>query len=159
MRRPLKSALASTIVLALATASLPASAKDPIQVTLDRAKVMRISAPADAVILGNPSIADATIFDRQTIVITGRMAGITNLVILDAKGQPIVDEVINVEKAQAGIVVVQRGSNRYSYFCTPTCGPAVEPGDANAHFTDGVSQVTARNGLSATMTGAAAAPQ
>ncbi|MBP0651082.1 pilus assembly protein N-terminal domain-containing protein, partial [Mycobacterium tuberculosis] len=48
--------------------SAPALAKDPIVVTMDRAKVMRIPAPADTVIIGNPAIADVSIHDRQTLV-------------------------------------------------------------------------------------------
>ena len=33
--------------------------------------------------------ADALIHDRQTLIITGRAVGLTNLVILDGKGEPM----------------------------------------------------------------------
>jgi hypothetical protein len=142
----------STLFLGLASFVLVATvgtglAKDPISVTIDRAKVMRISAPAATVVIGNPAIADASIQDRRTLVITGKTTGITNLVILDARGELVADEVINVEKPQAGYVTVQRGANRYTYSCTPNCNVAMEPGDAADYFGQANSQMTTRNGF------------
>lgn len=135
------------LVAALAAACGPAAAKDPISVVIDRAKVMRISAPAATVVIGNPAIADASMQDRQTLVITGKTSGITNLVILDAKGQLIADELVNVEKPQTGYVTVQRGASRYTYSCTPHCNAAIEPGDAGDYFGAAQSQTQARIGF------------
>jgi len=122
----------------------PAVAKDPIAVTVDIAKVMRVSAPAATVVLGNPAIADATMQDRQTLVITGKVAGITNLVVLDAKGQLIADEMIHVVKPQNGYVTVQRGPQRYSYACTPHCNAMVDPGDEKTYFETSETQLRKR---------------
>ena len=136
------------VVLLVAAATLGAAeAKDPISVIVDRAKVMRISAPAATVVIGNPAIADATVQDRQTLVITGKVSGITNLVVLDAKGQLIADELVNVEKPQTGYVTVQRGANRYTYSCTPHCNTALEPGDSPDHFGSAQSQNAARTAM------------
>lgn len=144
-------ALATVAVLAGSVSGVVA--KDPIAVMIDRAKVMRISAPAATVVIGNPSIADAAIQDRQTLVITGKIAGITNLVILDAKGELIADELINVEKADRGMVTVQRGASRYTYACTPSCNVALEPGDNPEFFGQASSQLTGRNGFVASSVG------
>ena len=122
----------------------PAAAKDPIPVIVDIAKVMRISAPAATVVLGNPGIADATMQDRQTLVITGKVAGITNLVVLDAKGQLIADEVIHVVKPQSGYVTVHRGAVRFSYACTPHCNATIEPGDEKDYFDNSEKQLNKR---------------
>jgi hypothetical protein len=133
------------ISIALVTACAgPVAAKDPIPVTVDIAKVMRISAPATTVVLGNPGIADATMQDRQTLVITGKIAGITNLVVLDAKGQLIADEMIHVVKPQSGYVTVQRGGLRYSYACTPHCNAIIEPGDEKEYFDNSEKQLNKR---------------
>lgn len=148
-----------TILRALATVAVLAgsvsgvTAKDPIAVMIDRAKVMRISAPAATVVIGNPAIADATVQDRQTLVITGKITGVTNLVILDAKGELIADELINVEKADRGMVTVQRGASRYTYACTPNCNVALEPGDATEYFSQASSQMAGRGGFVAQSTG------
>ena len=141
-------AVAAALAVAAGLAS-PASAKDAIAVTMDRAKVMRISTPADTVIVGNPGIADAVILDRQTLVITGRMVGITNLVVLDRNGQPVADEVVKVEKVQEDLVTVQRGALRNSYYCTPHCAAMIEVGDAPEAFDKALAQINQRNSLGA----------
>ena len=142
-----QSLLALLALLALGRAADAGEGKDPITVMIDRAKVMRISAPAATVVVGNPAIADASIQDRQTIVLTGKIVGITNLVILDAKGQLIADELINVEKPDRGYVTVQRGGSRFTYSCTPSCNNALEPGDVNEYFTQANTQMTTRSGM------------
>lgn len=131
-------------VCALATA---VEAKDPISVTIDRAMVMRLPAPADTVIIGNPGIADATIHDRMTLILTGKIVGMTNLVILDSKGNPIADEVLSVKKMHEGLVSVQRGANRSSYSCTPDCNTMFEVGDAPSSFSQAAGQIGQRNAL------------
>lgn len=145
---PSRSALTAGLALAaLLAAATTAFAKDPISVTIDRAKVMRISAPAATVVIGNPAIADAAVQDRQTLVITGKASGITNLVVLDAKGELIADEILNVEKPTVGYVTVQRGGSRYTYSCTPNCNAAIEPGDANEYFGLANTQIHTRTGF------------
>src|SRR5882757_9835920 len=80
---------------AVVATAIPAFA-DTITVAVDRAKVMRMSRPADVVIVGNPSIADATVQDNQTLIITGKSFGSTNLIVLDAAGQSIAESVVTV---------------------------------------------------------------
>jgi hypothetical protein len=137
--------IAPLLIAASIVASAAVAAKEPLTVVMDRAKIMKISAPAATVIVGNPAIADALIHDRQTLIITGRAVGLTNLVILDAKGEPIADEVIVVQKIQDGLVTVQRGGNRSSYSCTPHCANMMEVGDAPAVFDQTVTQLKQRN--------------
>ncbi|NLH79792.1 MAG: pilus assembly protein [Phyllobacteriaceae bacterium] len=149
----MRASLRLLALLAVTTAvSSVAEAKDPISVMIDRAKVMRISAPAATVVIGNPAIADASIQDRQTLVITGKVTGITNLVILDAKGELIADELINVEKADRGTVTVQRGVNRYTYACTPNCDVSLVPGDTGDYFSQASSQLSGRNAFATSAT-------
>lgn len=152
----MRASLRLLALLAVVTASSSlAEAKDPISVMIDRAKVMRISAPAATVVIGNPAIADASIQDRQTLVITGKVTGITNLVILDAKGELVADELINVEKPDRGTVTVQRGVNRYTYACTPNCDVSLQPGDTADYFTQASSQLSGRNAFATSATGGA----
>ena len=55
-------------------------------VIVDQAKIFRVSRPAATIIIGNPAIVDATVEDDQTLVLTGRAFGVTNLIVLDSKG-------------------------------------------------------------------------
>ncbi len=123
------------------------ASKEPVVVTVDRAKIFRISRPARTVIVGNPSIADATIEDERTLVLTGRSFGVTNLIILDDKGDLIVDHTIVVRSHEANTVRIYRRSSRETYACAPVCEPTLTIGDNQETFTYANEQIRARNAL------------
>jgi Flp pilus assembly secretin CpaC len=140
--------LAAGLTLAGGFAGGAAFAQEPIFVTVDQARVMQISRPADTVIIGNPAIADAVIRDSQTLVITGRSYGTTNLIVLDTDGQPIADELLTVQAADDYLVTVYVGGKRATYSCTPACQPTIAVGDDLEVFDARVGQVTGAAGLS-----------
>jgi len=119
------------LVLALATPGFAADSA-PIDVKVNMARVLRMSAPAATVIVGNPGIADVTIQDPQTLILTGKSYGQTNLIVLDAYGEPIADTLIDVVQMQAGVTTVYQGQLRTTLSCAPVCQPTVMLGDDNA---------------------------
>ncbi|MBA5776236.1 pilus assembly protein N-terminal domain-containing protein [Stappia sp. F7233] len=146
---------AAFAVLAFACA-LPAAAEDGgVVVMTDRAKVFRIDKPADTVIVGNPAIADVTMHDRNTVVVTGKVFGTTNLVILDRNAEPIIDEVIIVRPSDTGLVTVQRNVARFSYSCSPVCEPTLRVGDQKDTFELTTQQVESRNKMAEAQAGVA----
>ena len=136
-----KFALALALLLALPAIAAPALAEDdaPITVNVNMARVLRINAPAATVIVGNPAVADVTIQDPQTLVLTGKSFGQTNLIVLDGAGNPVADTLIEVVQLQAGTVTVYEGSARTSLACAPVCQPTIMLGD-QVEFTS--TQVT-----------------
>ncbi len=126
----------------------PASAAGdtPMLVTVDQATVIRLSAPANTIVVGNPAIADATIVDASTLVITGRSFGTTNLIVLDAAGNVLTDELVTVQAA-TGQVVVYRRSLRQTYSCTPVCAPTLNVGDGDPAFQTTTEQILARQAI------------
>lgn len=122
--------------------------QDAVVVTVDRAKVFRMSSPAKTVIIGNPSIADATVEDEVTLVLTGRSFGVTNLIVLNHAGDPIVDETIVVKGHEANTVRIYRRDERETMACAPVCEPTLTIGDNNMRFEFAQEQITARNALS-----------
>jgi Flp pilus assembly secretin CpaC len=114
-----------------------AETTDPISVEVNMARILRISAPAATVIIGNPGVADITIQDPQTLVLTGRSYGQTNLIILDAAGNPVADTMVSVVQApSSGLVTVYMGSARTTLACEPVCQPTIMLGDDNAFSTN-----------------------
>jgi Flp pilus assembly secretin CpaC len=101
----------------------------PINVNVNMARILRINAPAATVIVGNPGIADVTIQDPKTLILTGKSFGQTNLIILDNAGDPIADTMIEVVQMQAGTMTVYQGQARTSLACAPTCQAVVMMGD------------------------------
>jgi hypothetical protein len=124
-----------------------ATSNSPVTVTVDRAKVFRISRPAKTVIIGNPAIADATVEDEVTLVLTGRSFGVTNLIILDREGEPIVDETILVQGHEQNTVRIYKRDERVTLACAPVCEPTLTIGDNREVFEFAEKQITARNAL------------
>jgi len=93
------------------------------------ARVLRINSPAATVIVGNPAIADVTIQDPQTLILTGKSYGRTNLIVLDNSGNPVADTFIEVIQTQAEVITVYNGAARTTLACAPVCQPTISVGD------------------------------
>ena len=116
-------------------------------VHVDHAKVVQLPERTQTVIVGNPIIADVTVQRNGILVVTGKSFGSTNMIALDGSGALLAESMISVQAPQDSVVTVQRGLNRESYSCTPTCQPSLQLGD-NPGFFDGVgAQATQRNEL------------
>jgi Flp pilus assembly secretin CpaC len=113
--------IATAAAFALLVSSLPAIADSGIKVDMNQAKIVKLARPADTIVIGNPQIADASVQDASTIVLTGRGFGVTNLVILDSDGNPIVDEQVTVSRQTASSVRVYRRAEIQTLSCTPYC--------------------------------------
>jgi Flp pilus assembly secretin CpaC len=120
MVEPRSSCLIAALLAAMALAS-PAVAGTGLEVTMNQAKIVKLSRPADTIVVGNPAIADASVQDASTIVLTGKGFGVTNLVILDAEGKPIIDEQITVVRQDASSVRIYRRAEIQTMSCTPYC--------------------------------------
>ena len=116
-------------VSALAPVASAVAQDEPISVKANMARILRISAPAATVIIGNPGVADVTIQDPQTLVLTGKSYGTTNLIVLDTQGNPIADTMIEVVQSSADIMTVYQGSSRTSLSCSPVCQQTLMLGD------------------------------
>ncbi|MCC5780685.1 pilus assembly protein N-terminal domain-containing protein [Nitratireductor sp. B36] len=92
-----------------------------IEVVMNQAKIVKLAREADTIVIGNPEIADAAVQDATTIVLTGKGFGVTNLVVLDIDGQPIVDEQVMVSRQSASSVRIYRRANVQTLSCTPYC--------------------------------------
>lgn len=130
-----RTSLAALIALPMLAApsllvpSLAHAESAPVSVKVNMARILRINAPASTVIIGNPAIADVTIQDPQTLILTGKAYGQTNLIVLDSRGSPIADTMVEVIQDLAGTVTVYMGDRRTSLSCEPICQPTIMLGD------------------------------
>ncbi|WP_018235351.1 pilus assembly protein N-terminal domain-containing protein [Ensifer sp. BR816] len=97
------------------------AAEQMMRVYMDHARVLKLDRPVSKVIIGNSDVADATVADSKTIVLTGRNFGTTNLVILDQDGNAIVDERILVSIDEGNTVRVYKQTTRTVFSCSPNC--------------------------------------
>lgn len=131
MRTMFAAAIGLCLSIVSSLTPTPAFAVDgaPINVNVNMARILRINAAAATVIIGNPGIADVTIQDPQTLILTGKSYGQTNLIVLDSAGNPIADTLIEVVQMQAGVMTVYQGQSRTSLACAPVCQSVVMMGD------------------------------
>lgn len=138
---------AGLTVSALAGAA-PVAASDEttlVSVNANMARVLRLSAPAATVIIGNPAVADVTIQDPQTLVLTGKSFGRTNMIILDSRGDPIADTVVEVTQLVSDTVTVFMGTQRTSLSCAPNCQPTIMLGDDPGYTSSVIGSSSAVN--------------
>src|SRR5688572_3287732 len=105
--RRLGAALASIAVLAAPTIGAAQSAR--LSVEVDEAARVQLRGPAGSVIVGNPLIADVTVVDSNTLYITGKGYGVTEVVAVDSIGRTVFQsEVVVTAGSGAGRVRVWR---------------------------------------------------
>lgn len=121
-----------------------------ILVTLNYAHVMRFPEKTSTVVIGNPIIADIAIQKGGIVVVTGKSYGTTNLLVLDQSGTIISESKVTVTGPKNdNTVLVQRGMDRETYACNPTCMPSVRLGDSDKYLGETAGQVERHTGLSA----------
>ena len=128
-------------------ARAPDAGRDTVAVTVDHAKIVRLPARTQTVVVGNPMIADVTVQKNGVLVVTGKGYGVTNLIALDSAGNMLAESLISVQAQSESVVTVQRGLERESYSCTPNCQPSLQLGDANKYFSELHGQAGQRDTL------------
>ncbi len=138
-----RACLLTATLLSLGVA--PSNSSDGgIQVTMNQAKIVKLSRPADTIVVGNPEIADAAIQDASTIVLTGRGFGTTNFVVMDESGNAIIDEMIFVSRGDANTMRIYRRAEVQTLSCTPICESAYK-NEAERVSDDETAQVNKSN--------------
>ncbi|MCW6506487.1 pilus assembly protein N-terminal domain-containing protein [Lichenifustis flavocetrariae] len=140
-------AIALAMMLGCLSPAWADGSSDRVFVSLDKAKLIKLPANVETVVVGNPSIADVTLMKKTGLmIVTGKGFGETNIILLDPTGQALSEAIVTVRTGQSTITV-QRGMDRESYSCAPRCEPAVALGDATKFLADTSAQITSRNGL------------
>ena len=143
----LRHGLAGLLLALILAPTAGFAAEETIEVTLDKAKILRMPPDAATIVVGNPVIADVTTLKSNgLLVVTGKGFGETNMIFLDKTGVAIEEATVRVTGENTHLTV-QRGMDRESYSCLPRCQPTVTLGDADTFLKGASGQITARNGL------------
>ena len=102
----------------------------PLNIEVDRSTRVQLRAPAGSVIVANPKIADVTVVDANTLFITGKGYGVTDIVAVDALGRPLFQSQVVVSAGSAGSVRVWRGAQATEMACGSSCSPSVRAAPA-----------------------------
>jgi Flp pilus assembly secretin CpaC len=121
MPRVLIAALA--IATAVATPMIAAAQSRPLSVEIDRSERIQLRGSASSVIVGNPDIADVTVVDANTLFVTGKGYGITEVIAVDGAGRTIFQNQVVVTAGSTGSVRVWRGAQATEMACAASCSP------------------------------------
>jgi hypothetical protein len=128
--------------LVLTAMAVPAFADEPVVVTIDQARLLKVPDRAATVVIGNPLIADLSIQPGGIAVITGKGYGATNFIVMDRNGAVLLEKTVEVTGPQSEkVVMVFRGPTRQSYSCTPDCSPRITLGDTSKDDVDKDTQL------------------
>jgi len=125
MTPPLRFAAAVAAVAVLAVPAA-AAAQSRLSVEIDQAQRVQLTGPAGSVIVGNPQIADVTVVDSNTLYITGKGYGVTEVVAVDPIGRTVFQSQVVVTAGDgAGRVRLWRGPQATEMACAASCSPSV----------------------------------
>jgi len=132
------------IGLGVMAASVPVGAHaggaQSYTVELNKTEIVRLPGAASSIIVGNPKIADVTVQSSDLIFVVGRGYGETNLIILDAQGNTMMNadlQVVNTLPDNG--VRLYNGKDRETYSCIPFCGPSPVLGDDGSFISNNTS--------------------
>lgn len=124
----------------------PAGAAENISLIADQSQVISLPAPPATVIVGNPSIADATL-DGRSLFLHARGPGVTNITVLDSAGIKVVDYLIHVIYTDGDGMALYSPQGRFSFACADDCEPILRIGDNTTQFQSYVDQLNSKTAL------------
>ncbi|MBB4952883.1 Flp pilus assembly secretin CpaC [Agrobacterium vitis] len=113
--------LVLAIAMMAAASGMAHAESDMLRVFMNQARILKLDRPISKVIIGNDKVADATVADAKTIVLTGRSFGTTNIVLLDRDGNAVLDRRILVSIDEGNTVRVFKQTERTVLSCDPNC--------------------------------------
>ena len=126
MTRPIRIAAAFAAAALVAIPAVVVAQAASLNVGIDQARRVQLRGPAGSVIVGNPQIADVTVVDANTLYITGKGYGVTEVVAVDPIGRTVFQSQIVVTAGDGdGRVRVWRGAQATEMACGSSCSPSV----------------------------------
>lgn len=86
--------------------------------------LVRMPAPVYGVLVGNPALADVVPRSDRIIAISGKASGVTNVMTLDDRGEPVANVTVTIsghEPAKVYAHSKSRVNEYWSYQCAPVC--------------------------------------
>jgi Pilus formation protein N terminal region len=123
-----------------------AARAEELVIKSDETQLVKVPGAIGTIVIGNPSIADATL-ENGNLFVQGKAFGSTNMIVLDVTGNQIANYSVTVQLGGNNNVALFSAGQRYSYVCAPLCEAAMQPGDPNKYVTDLVGLNEAKGNL------------
>ena len=124
MRRPPRSfprrAAAAAVPIILLSGGLAA---EEVRLMPGSLNVFKPARAVKTIAIGKPEVADATVENARTIIITGKAAGSTSMVLLDEAGAEISHLSVQVGPPQRRVRILEGGAKDREFLCDAACSP------------------------------------
>jgi len=117
--------IAAALAAAAALPGVACAQSQPLSVEIDQSARIQLRGQAGSVIVGNPAIADVTVVDANTLFVTGKGYGVTEVVVVDGVGRTLFQSQVVVAGGDAGRVRVWRGAQVTEMACAASCAPTL----------------------------------
>ncbi|MFP4519224.1 MAG: pilus assembly protein N-terminal domain-containing protein [Oceanicaulis sp.] len=124
------------VLRALAAAALSLALTAPalanahtVRVPANHAGLVRLPEGAATIVVGNPAIADAALYDDRTVIVSGRTFGQTNMIAMNEAGHVIYAADLSITESDRNHVRVYRNNVQFSFVCDPECQSVPTVGD------------------------------
>lgn len=96
----------------------------------DHMRRVRLDRDAGTILVGNPTIADVTVLGNDTMFVSARSIGSTNIIALDKAGNEIATYEVFVREPRTKRVVLRNAGIAENYQCAPHCERALTQSDS-----------------------------
>lgn len=131
--------------IGLALVLAPAAIADPFKINVDQTVSLKIPGSANSVVVGNASVADVAVHDSNTLLITGKSFGTTNLMVLDGAGRTIYSNQVAVGGMPDSDMTIVRAGGTYTYSCVDKCRSTATVGDSPTYFSETMATLQSKN--------------
>lgn len=100
----------------------------------DHMRRVRLERPAGTILVGNPLIADVTVLGNDTLFVSARTIGSTNVIVLDKKGNEIVTYEVFVREPRSKRVTLNNAGIVQTFQCAPHCEAALTQSDSASTY-------------------------
>ncbi|ACL58701.1 pilus assembly protein N-terminal domain-containing protein [Methylobacterium nodulans] len=101
-----------------------ASAADSLALRPGQVEIVKTSRGARTVVVGDPDIADVTVANESTIVVTAKENGVTDLVLLDESGREFLRKQLQIGSPELTVRVYRTARETTEAVCTASsCMP------------------------------------
>ena len=146
------------LISALAVIASAAHAA-PFNVPVDQTRQLPFMGDPMVITVGNRDIADVRVVPPRTVMVIGKKAGVTNIVIHDAANRVLFNGEVAVSAATGSGITIYRGAVGTAYVCNPVCQPPAQDGAAPAATAAAPAPAAATPAAPAQTSAPAAAPR
>ncbi len=115
--------LSLSLALAMMAAEAFAATGD-MMLEINDSQRVGLYGTAASVIVANPLIADVSMLDSHSLVISAKGFGATRVQAFDGNGRELFNRRITIVAPQVDQVTLHRGASSSEFICVPKCQPA-----------------------------------